>query len=467
MLESPNNFTKLLLADDDEVLCSQMRWALMEQYEVFTAHTPEQVLAAYAQHHPELVLLDLNYNQAATLENAGLELIEKILAHAQPVKIIVATGNQEREVARLALRAGAHDHLLKPINLEELKVLLRRASTVVQLEKENHAAWVSAALAQAESTLLGRSPEIRNVLQTVAKVSRSDVALLITGESGTGKELVARLVHQLSPRRSQPFVAINCGAIPENLLESELFGHEKGAFTGATAQRKGKLETGNYGTIFLDEIGELPASLQVKLLRFLQNHVIERVGGSGTIALNVRMLAATNRELEKEIRAGRFREDLYYRLNVIQIHVPPLRERGEDVTLLAQHFLKTVAAEYQKQLRGFSPQALKLVREYHWPGNVRELENKIRKAVLLAHHHVILPEDLELTPATGKRHGSLREALASLEREMLVDALRRHAGVITNVAAELELNRVTLYDLLKKHNLDHQQFKAHSKGKQP
>ncbi len=467
MPEAINQNPKLLIADDDEVLCGQMRWALAEQYEVVTAHTPAQALAAYAQHRPDLVLLDLNYNQAATPENAGLELIEKILAQAQPVKIIVVTGNQERETARLALRAGAHDHLLKPINLDELKVLLRRASTVVQLEKENSAVWESAAWAEAEKTLLGRSPEMRVVIQTVKKVSRTDAALLITGESGTGKELIARLVHQLSPRNAQPFAAINCGAIPENLLESELFGHEKGAFTGATTTRKGKFEAGNHGTIFLDEIGELPSSLQVKLLRFLQNHVIERVGGSAPIALNVRMLAATNRDLEKEIAQGRFREDLYYRLNVIQIHVPPLRRRGEDLDLLAQHFLKTFAAEYQKQLRGFSPQALKMLREYHWPGNVRELENKIRKAVLLAHHHVILPEDLELAPKSGARRNSLRESLASLEREMLVAALRRHAGVITNVADELELNRVTLYDLLKKHNLDHQQFKVHSKGKQP
>ncbi|MEK7727440.1 MAG: sigma-54 dependent transcriptional regulator [candidate division KSB1 bacterium] len=463
MPEAINPNTKLLLADDDEALCAQMRWALEEQYEIVMAHTPEQVLAQYARHRPDLVLLDLNYNQAATPENAGLALIEKILAQARPVKIIVVTGNQEREVARLALRAGAHDHLLKPINLDELRVLLQRASAVVQLEKESASAWEEAALVDAESLLLGRSPEMRSLVQTVKKVSRTEAAMLITGESGTGKELIARLVHQLSPRHAQPFVAINCGAIPENLLESELFGHEKGAFTGATALRKGKFEAGNHGTIFLDEIGELPLNLQVKLLRFLQNHTIERVGGSAPILLNVRMLAATNRDLEKEITAGRFRADLYYRLNVIHVHMPPLRARGEDLELLAQHFLKTFTAEYKKTLRGFSPQALKLMREYHWPGNVRELENKIRKAVILAQHQVLLPEDLEL--ASRKRGNSLREALGELERELLLDALRRHAGVITNVAAELELNRVTLYDLLKKHNLDHLQFKAHSKGK--
>jgi two-component system NtrC family response regulator len=461
-----NHTAKLLLADDDEALCAQMRWALAEQYEVVTAHTPEQVLAAYAQHRPELVLLDLNYNPAA--ESEGLALIEKILAQAQPVKIIVATGNQERETARAALQAGAHDHLLKPVDLEELKVLLRRASAVVQLEKESASAQEEEALIEAESTLLGRSPEMRSLVQTVKKVSRTEAAMLITGESGTGKELIARLVHQLSPRHSRPFAVINCGAIPENLLESELFGHEKGAFTGATSQRKGRLEAGNNGTIFLDEIGELPPGLQVKLLRFLQNHTIERVGGAAPIALNVRMLAATNRELEKEIAAGRFREDLYYRLNVIHVRVPPLRVRGEDLTLLAQHFLQKFSAEYQRALRGFSPQALKLMCEYHWPGNVRELENKIRKAVLLARHHVLLPEDLEITPREpGSRRNSLREALSALEREMLIAALRRHAGVITHVAAELDIGRVTLYDLLKKHNLDHQQFKAHSKGKQP
>ncbi len=459
--------TKLLLADDDEALCAQMRWALAEHYEVVTAHTPAQVLAAYAAHAPELVLLDLNYNQAATAENEGLVLIEKILAHAQPVKIIVVTGNQEREVARAALRAGAHDHLLKPINLDELRVLLQRASAVVQLEKESSAQSEAEALLAAEQTLLGRSPEMRSLVQTIKTVSRTDAAMLITGESGTGKELIARLVHQLSPRHAQPFVAINCGAIPENLLESELFGHEKGAFTGATAQRKGKFEAGNHGTIFLDEIGELPPVLQVKLLRFLQNHTIERVGGSTALSLNVRMLAATNRELEKEIVAGRFRADLYYRLNVIHVRVPPLRERGEDLELLAQHFFKSFSAEYQKTLRGFSPQALQRMREYHWPGNVRELENKIRKAVILAQHHVLLPEDLALNAQTSTRHATLREALGAVERDLLIAALRRHAGVITNVAAELGVTRVTLYDLLKKHNLDHQQFKVHLKGKQP
>jgi two-component system NtrC family response regulator len=322
-------------------------------------------------------------------------------------------------------------------------------------------------LGEAENFLLGRSPEMRAVIQTVKKVGPSAAAILITGESGTGKELIARLVHHLSARRPQPFVTINCGAIPENLLESELFGYEKGAFTGATAQRKGKFEHGNHGTIFLDEIGELPASLQVKLLRFLQNHVIERVGGSAPIALDVRILAATNRDLEQAVAQGRFREDLYYRLNVIHIHAPPLRARGEDLNLLAQHFLKKFSAEHGKSARGFSPQALALMRAYHWPGNVRELENKIRKAVLLAQHHVILPEDLELAASTKSRRTSLRASLAALEREMLIAALRRHAGVLTKVAAELEIQRVTLYDLLKKHNLDHQQFKVHSKGKQP
>ena len=464
-MASISRATKLLIADDDEALCAQMRWALAEQYDVVTAHTPAEVLSAYAQHHPGLVLLDLNYNQAATAENEGLTLIEKILAQAQPVKIIVVTGNQEREIARAALRAGAHDHLLKPIDLEELRVLLQRASAVVELEKESATQAEAEALVEAEHTLLGRSPEMRGLVQTIKKVGRTNAALLITGESGTGKELLARLVHQLSPRHAQPFVAINCGAIPENLLESELFGHEKGAFTGATAQRKGKLEAGNNGTIFLDEIGELPLSLQVKLLRFLQNHTIERVGGTALLTLNVRMLAATNRDLEKEIAAGRFRADLYYRLNVVHVRVPPLRARGEDLDLLAQHFFKAFTAEYRKNLRGFSPQALKRMREYHWPGNVRELENKIRKAVILAQHHVLLPEDLELMPEAGTRRASLREALGALEREMLIDALRRHAGVVTNVAAELDVNRVTLYDLLKKHNLDHQQFKVHSKGR--
>ncbi len=386
--------------------------------------------------------------------------MQKILGKQAPVKIIVMTGNQERELARKAISAGAHDHLLKPVDSEELKMLLRRAHVLLQLEKENAPDADTGMGFDANESMIATSREMRAVFALVQNVSQTDATVLITGESGTGKEMIARAIHHYSPRRDKKFVPINCGAIPDNLLESELFGYEKGAFTGAAATRKGKFEIADQGTIFLDEIGELTAPLQVKMLRFLQDHVIERVGGNEAIALEVRIVAATNRNLEAEITAGNFREDLYYRLNVISIEMPPLRSRGEDINLLAQHFLKKFSAQYHKPTRGFSPQALKAIREYHWPGNVRELENKIRKAVILARHSVILPEDLAITTKAGHCKTTLRDSVDGLEREMLVNALRRHQGVIARVADELDVNRTTLYDLLKKHQLDHRDFKS-------
>jgi two-component system NtrC family response regulator len=450
----------LLIGDDDEILCQQMRWALDENYAVHLAHTPDQILAMSVRHKPELMLLDLNFTKTASDGKEGLALVQQILGKHAPVKIIVMTGNQERELARKAISAGAHDHLLKPVDVEELKVLLRRAHVLLQLEKENAPA-INAGMAFDDSaSIIAASSEMRSVFALVQKVSETDATVLVTGESGTGKEMIARAIHHFSPRREKKFVPINCGAIPDNLLESELFGYEKGAFTGAVATRKGKLEMADNGSVFLDEIGELTAALQVKMLRFLQDHVIERVGGNEAIALDLRIVAATNRDLEAEIAQGNFREDLYYRLNVISIEVPPLRSRGEDVNLLAQHFLKKFSAQYNKPARGFSPQALKAIREYHWPGNVRELENKIRKAVILARHSVILPEDLAITPKPGHGKSSLRDSVDELEREMLVNALRRHRGIIAHVSAELEVNRTTLYDLLKKHGLDHRDFRA-------
>ncbi len=453
----------LLIGDDDETLCQQLRWALEGDFAVRLAHTPEQILAACARHKPDLMLLDLNFNKTVTDGKEGIDLVQKILGKQTPAKIIVMTGNQERELARKAISAGAHDHLLKPVDVDELKVLLRRAGVLLRLEKEN-APEIDAGMAfDGSESIIAASLEMQAVFALVQNVSRTDATVLITGESGTGKEMIARAIHHFSPRRDKKFVPINCGAIPDNLLESELFGHEKGAFTGAAATRKGKFELAGEGTIFLDEIGDLTAPLQVKLLRFLQDHVIERVGGNESFELDVRIVAATNRNLETEIAKENFREDLYYRLNVISIEIPPLRARGEDVDLLAQHFLKKFAAQYNKPTRGFAPHALKAIREHHWPGNVRELENKIRKAVILARHSVILPEDLAIAPKSSHGKSSLRDSVDEVEREMLVNALRRHRGTIAHVAAELGVNRTTLYDLLKKHRLDHRDFKASAK----
>jgi two-component system NtrC family response regulator len=450
----------LLIGDDDEILCQQLRWALEGEYAIHLAHTPEQICAACSRHKPDLMLLDLNFSKTDDDGKEGIALVQKILGKQALVKIIVMTGNQERDLARKAVSAGAHDHLLKPVDSEELKVLLRRAHVLLQLEKENAPDAEAGMGFEASEGMIAASREMRAVFALVKNVSQTDATVLITGESGTGKEMIARAIHHYSPRRDKKFVPINCGAIPDNLLESELFGYEKGAFTGAAATHKGKFEIADQGTIFLDEIGELTAPLQVKMLRFLQDHVIERVGGNEPIELEVRIVAATNRNLEAEITEGNFREDLYYRLNVINIEMPPLRRRGEDIDLLAQHFLKKFSAQYHKPTRGFSPQALKAIREHHWPGNVRELENKIRKAVILARHSVILPEDLAITPKPGHGKTTLRDSVDELELEMLVNALRRHQGVIAHVAGELDVNRTTLYDLLKKHQLDHRDYKS-------
>jgi two-component system NtrC family response regulator len=453
----------LLIADDDESLCQQLHWAMQSEYRTQVAHTPAEILTSCARHKPDLVLLDLNFTKTTTDGKEGIKIIQEILGKQAAIKIIVMTGNQEWEVARQAINAGAYDHFVKPINVEELKTLLRRAYLKLQLEEERPPAGETTAGICGDESIIAVSAEMRAIFALVDKVSLTDATVLIGGESGTGKELIASMIHRRSPRAQQKFVPINCGAIPDNLLESELFGHEKGAFTGAVSLRKGKFEIANGGTIFLDEIGELTAPLQVKILRFLQDHVIERVGGNTSLALDVRIIAATNRNLQTEILRENFREDLYYRLNVISIEIPPLRRRGEDIDLLADYFLKKFSTQYSKPIRGLAPEARKAIRDFHWPGNIREMENKIRKAVILARHSVILPEDLALTPKTNQQKKSLRNSIDHFERDMLVNSLRRHHGVIAHVAADLGINRITLYSLLKKHQIDHHEFKQNSK----
>lgn len=449
----------VLVADDDESLCQQLGWALQEDYRVYTAYTPTQIRRACARYQPSIVLLDLNYREDVVDGSEGLQLLEQIQMEHQDLKIIVMTGNHEHRVARQALEAGAYDHLLKPIDINELRVVLKRATFALQVEEKISGEHLTSQNGSRPGGIVGESAEIKKVLQFVNTIQHSDATVLITGESGTGKELVARLIHNTSRRRSGPFVPINCGAVPENLLESEFFGHEKGAFTGAVSQRIGKFELANGGTIFLDEIGELPPQFQVKLLRFLQDRRIERVGGHTLIELDVRILAATNRSLEHEVKTGSFREDLYYRLNVLNVHLAPLRERAGDIILLAQHFLRKFAKENCKQIRGFSPQAVELLKTYPWPGNVRELENKVHKAVILARHSVLLPADLEINRETRPQKQSLKSSLDQVERNMLIQAFRRNRGVVSHVARELNINRSTLYDLLKKHDIEPAAFK--------
>jgi len=367
------------------------------------------------------------------------------------VKVVVITGQGEKEIALQAIGTGAYDFLGKPLEMDELKFLLKRCFHVARLEREYREMQERVEGDGGFEGLLGTSTPMQTVFNSVRKVATTDAPVLILGESGTGKEVTARAIHHRSGRKTAPFVAINCGAIPEALMESELFGHEKGSFTGAYAQRKGRIESSDEGTLFLDEIGEIPPSLQVKLLRFLQERVIERVGGRQEIPVNTRVIAATNADLKKKMAAGTFREDLYYRLAVVQILLPPLRDRAEDVVLLARSMLQRFSVENGRSGATFSPDALRAIRSYSWPGNVREMQNRVKRGVIMSDGKRITAEDLELAAEGGNGQAvSLKEARESLERGMIVESLRKHGGKITAAATDLGISRPTFYELMEK-----------------
>ena len=441
----------LLIVDDDEAIRTQMKWALSDDYEVFLAKDRPTALAAFEEQHPAVVLLDLGLPPHTRTPDEGLAALSEMLARHSLVKIIILSGQGEESTALHAIGAGAHDFVVKPAEVEELKILMKHAFHVVALEKECRELRQRLQGDTFEG-ILGTSPQMQQVFSSIRKVAPSDAPVLILGESGTGKEMVAQAIHQRSPRRDGPFVVINCSAIPETLLESELFGHEKGSFTDAHAQRKGRLETAAGGTLFLDEIGELPALLQVKLLRFLQEQCIERVGGREQIHVDTRILAATNVDLKRAIADARFREDLYYRLAVVVISIPPLRERENDISLLAQEFLRRSAAGTDKTDLKFGQKALRALTEYPWPGNVRELENRVRRAVIMSEGKSLTPEDLQLGPKHSAlvRGNGLKEARESVERELVQRALLKHAGKITPAAIELGISRQSLYELMDK-----------------
>jgi two-component system NtrC family response regulator len=365
-------------------------------------------------------------------------------------KVIIVSGQGDKQNALRAVGAGAYDFLCKPVDMDELRLLLQRCVYVAELEQEYRALQYSAR-ADVFEDILGASPQIQSVVDFIRKVAPTNAPVLILGESGTGKEMVAQALHRRSAQTSGPFVAINCNTIPENLLESELFGHEKGAFTGAHSQRKGHIETAAGGTLFLDEIGELPASVQVKLLRFLQEKCFQRVGGRQEIQSDARVLAATNRNLQEHVASGKFREDLYFRLAVVVVKVPPLRERGDDIVLLAKAFLHNYSVEHAKPGLTFAPDALRALNLHRWAGNVRELQNRVRRAVIMADGKRVTARDLELTDTLNALPPeTLKEARESVEREMVRDALQRHSGRITPAALELGISRPTLYELMEK-----------------
>ncbi|MBN2318027.1 MAG: PEP-CTERM-box response regulator transcription factor, partial [Acidobacteria bacterium] len=421
--DRPVDLPKILIVDDDEQIRKQIQWALMEEFSVFSAGDRETALRIYKEENVPAVLLDLGLPPRPREATEGLQALEELIGLDPLVKVIIVSGNSERQNALAAVEKGAHDIFPKPVDLDELKVVLRRVYRRINLEKEN---IEERHLAQRVSfeEIIGASPAMQEVFATIQKVARTEVPVLITGESGTGKELIANAIHNLSKRKAGPFIAINCGAIPDTLIESELFGYEKGSFTGATSQRKGKLEYANNGTLFLDEIGDLAPELQVKILRFLQEKVLERVGGRQLIPIDSRVIAATNQDLETEVKENRFREDLYFRLAVVKIALPPLRERGNDVIQLAEHLVLAFSKELKKPPRKFSKSALDALRAHNWPGNVRELQNRVKRALVLADGPTISPAELELETLNG-RNGSaatLKEAKEGLERKILINA---------------------------------------------
>lgn len=451
----------LLIVDDNEDILKQLKWGLADSaYTLHLAENVDQAIDIFRTVRPGVVTLDLGLPPHVDSSEEGFRGLVEMLRINPLAKIIVVTGNDEKENALQAIKLGAFDFFRKPIDLAELQVIIRRAFHLYTLGQDQAAQRERIASTTTNYGIVGDCPAIRKVLNLIGKVAASDVPILISGESGTGKELVAKAVHSQSLRSKGPLVSINCGAIPENLIESELFGHEKGAFTGAISMVQGKVEYASGGTLFLDEIGELPVNLQVKLLRFLQEMVIQRVGGRKDIPVDVRIIAATNIDIPAAIASGAFREDLYYRIGVVTIPLPPLRERGNDISLLARYFLHRICSESGKKMNDFTPEAMSCLENYNWPGNIRELENKMRRAVLLAESQYVTEDELGIgnTKGNGDTNGlaekTLKEARSQVERNMILSAMSRYNGNIVKASESLGISRPTMYDLLKKHGID-------------
>lgn len=444
----------LLLVDDDAEIRDQMKWALASDYRLLEAVDQSTALAQVRETRPPVILLDLGLPPDVDGASEGLSILRAALELHPTAKIIVITGNSDRSKAIAAMEGGAYDFIEKPIQLDLLKVVLQRAIYRAEIENEQQVCQEPVEEQEFEG-IVGSSELMKTVFQSIVQVGPTALPVLITGESGTGKELVAQAIHRRSTRKDHPFIAINCGAIPETLLESELFGFERGAFTGAVQQKKGRIEYANGGTLFLDEIGDIPLSLQVKLLRFLQEHEMQRLGGKDAIRVDVRILAATNVDLHQAIQDGRFREDLYYRLCVIEIAIPPLNQRDVDIPLLARTFMLRFADEQGKPVRGITPQAIEALLGYHWPGNVRELENRIKRAVLMAEGRSLTPTDLGFQEPTTPESvvGTLKTTRQRLERDLIQLALDKNGGNVSKTALELGVSRPTLYQLLARYGL--------------
>ena len=445
----------LLVIEDDPGLQAQLKWAY-DDFEVVIAGDRDSAIAALRAEAPSVVTLDLGLPPDPDGTTEGFAVLDAIMALKPDTKVIVASGHGARESALAAIARGAYDFYQKPIDIEALGLIVRRAFNLRAIEEENRRLVASSG---SDKTVLGRlitgAPEMVKVARTIERVARTSVSVMLLGASGTGKELLAKGLHDASDRANGPFIAINCAAIPETLLESELFGHEKGAFTGAVKTTEGKIESADGGTLFLDEVGDIPLPLQVKLLRFLQERTIERVGGRRAIAVNTRIVCATHQDLESMIQQGGFREDLFYRLAEIVIRIPGLAERHGDPVLLAKAFLKRFAAEMNPAVSGFAPDALAVIDAHDWPGNVRELENRVKRAVIMADGKLVNAEDLDLGAARdeGADVLNLKSARETADRKVIRHALSRSEGNISSTAKLLGISRPTLYDLLKQYDL--------------
>ena len=447
--EASETIAGVLVVEDDPGLRKQLKWSL-DGYEAVFAADRAEAIALLRRHEPSVVLLDLGLPPDAEGVTEGFEALSEILSLAPQTKVIVVTGNADRDNALKAVRFGAFDFYQKPVDAEVLKLLVDRAVRMAALESENR----RLAMLPERSPIAGiiaADEAMLKLCRTIEKVAQTDISVLLLGESGTGKELLARALHDLSERSKHRFVAINCAAIPENLLESELFGYERGAFTGAHKQTIGKVEVASGGTLFLDEIGDMPMPLQGKLLRFLQFRVIERIGGRQEIPVDVRVVCATNRNPKEMIAGQTFREDLFYRISEVTLEVPPLRQRGGDVIVLAQALLNRYSLEFGRSVRGFAPDALVAIEHYAWPGNVRELENRIKSAIIMSDAKMLSAADLNL--AGEIKEGvffTLREVRAEAERKAILHALAVSGGNVSAAATRLGISRPTLYDLMQR-----------------
>ncbi|TXG84370.1 MAG: PEP-CTERM-box response regulator transcription factor [Sphingomonadales bacterium] len=443
---------KLLVVEDDSGLQRQLRWSY-ENYDVLVAGDRAAALEIMRAEMPSVVTLDLGLPPDPDGVSEGFATLQEIIHLKPETKVIVASGHGARESALRAIAHGAYDFYQKPVDFDELGMIVKRAFHLADIEDENRRLAADIGN-RAFGGIITGSPNMQKVCQMIERVAAADVSVMLLGGSGTGKELLARGVHDASPRAKQPFVAINCAAIPENLLEAELFGYEKGAFTGAVKTTEGKIELAQRGTLFLDEVGDIPLPLQVKLLRFLQERVIERIGGRRQIEVDVRIVCATHQNLDDMIASGRFREDLYYRLAEIVVNIPSLAERDGDARLLAQFFLNKLNGELNRSLKGFTLDALQALDAWHWPGNVRELENRMKRAVIMSEGPRLTAMDLDLEGKTSdERLLPLKQVREDADRRAIRRALARADGNISTAAKLLGISRPTFYDLLKQYKI--------------